>query len=335
MSILITGITGFLGSHLVKELRNIYPNREIRALILPNEQTKCEQYSNYDVKFHTGTLTVRKSLRGCLKDVDSVFHLAAIVDDLAPVQDFYNVNHLGTQNLLEEFIISGCSNFTYMSTMGVYGFNLPNSPIDETREINLIPGYRESKYLGERTVFSYANRYGFKASALRPPIFFGPGDYHWTPTIYNLVESGRRVPLIGQGKASLAYSYVDDVVEALIKMDEIDEAKNEIFNHTSFHITMKEIFETAAEILNRELKTFNLNYQLAMIIGLFGEIQWKVLRKRPLLNRYRVMQLGKTRIVNTKKIEEILGISNKISFKEALKETFNWYSKCEERQISN
>ena len=260
-----------------------------------------------------------------MNEVDSVFHLAAVVDDLAPMADFYEVNHLGTQNLLEEFVQAGCSDFIYMSSMGVYGFNLSNTPINEKQEINLIPGYRESKYLGERAVFSYAHKYNFKASALRPPIFFGPEDHHWTPNIYTLIENGGKIPLLGGGKASLAYSYVGDIVEALIKMEELDQARNEIFNQTSFHVTLREIFETGAEILGREIKTFNLNYRLAMLAGLVGEIQWKILKKRPLLNRYRVMQLGTPRVVDTSKIERILGVSSKLSFKEALKETFEWY----------
>ncbi|MCE7743412.1 MAG: NAD(P)-dependent oxidoreductase [Candidatus Heimdallarchaeota archaeon] len=334
MTILITGVTGFLGSRLVKELRNLYPRREISALVLPSEKDKCEEYSNHDIKFHFGNLTSNNDLKGCLDGVDSVFHLAAVVDDLAPLSDFYEVNHIGTKNLLEEFVKAGSSTFIYMSTMGVYGFDLPTSPFDETLEINLIPGYRESKYFGEKEVFSYANKYGFKASALRPPIIFGPGD-HFTPNIFNLVESGSRIPLIRKGNAVIAYSYVGDIVEALIKMEQLEGAKNEIFNHASFHVTLREIFETAAEICNKELKTFNLNYQIAMFVGILGEIQWKIFKKKPLLNKYRVMQLGKTRKANTNKIEETLGISSKKTFKEALTEAFEWYSKQRERTPFN
>ncbi|MHA1199971.1 MAG: NAD-dependent epimerase/dehydratase family protein [Candidatus Heimdallarchaeaceae archaeon] len=326
MSILITGVTGFLGSYLVRELRKKYPNRKIIALVLPNEKDKCGKYADYNIEFRFGNLTSRDSLNGCLEGVDSVFHLAAVVDDLAPMSDFYEVNHLGTKNLLEEFVKAGCSTFTYMSTMGVYGFDLPDSEFDETLEVDLIPGYRESKYLGEKEVFSYADKYGFKASALRPPIIFGPGDYHWTPNIFNLVESGKKLPLIRKGNAVLAHSYVGDIVGSLIKMDELDNARGEVFNHTSFHVTLKEIFETAAEILNKELKTVNLGYQIAMFIGLLGEMQWKILKKRPVLNRYRVMQLGKSRLVNTNKLEKILGVSSRKTFKEALTESFDWYS---------
>jgi len=330
MSILITGITGYLGSNLVKELRKRYPNRKIRALVLPIEKNKCEQLSELDIEFHFGNLSSRDSLHGCFEGIDSAIHLAAVVDDLSPMPSFYETNHNGTKNLLEEFIKSESSSFVYMSTMGIYGFKLPNSPIDETRKPNLIPGYRESKYFGEQEVFKYANEYGFKASALRPPIFFGPGDYHWTPNIYNLVQNGRKIPLISGGEVSLAYSYVEDVVDALIKLEKLEKANNEIFNQASFHVTLKEIFETAAKILEKDIKTFNLNYHLASFLGFLGDLQWKMFKRRPLLDKYRVMQLGTPRIVNTDKIERILGVSTKYTFEEALTKTFNWYKSQEQ-----
>ncbi len=325
MTILITGLTGFLGSHLIKELRCKYPTREITALVLPHEREMCEKYQKYEISFSFGDISSRDSLKGCLDGIESVFHLAAIVDDLAPMSSFYKINHLGTKNLLEEFVKADSNTFIYMSSLGVYGFNLLDYPIDEEYEVDLIPGYRESKYLGEKEVFKYAEEFGFKASALRPPIIFGPGDYHWTPNIFNLVESGRKIPLINGDNVVYAYSYVCDIVESLMKMEELDESKGEVFNHTSFQVTNKELFETAAKISNVEFQSFNLNYKIAMVVGLFGELQWKLFKKRPLLNGYRVKQMGKSRLVNTEKIEKKLGVSTQKSFEEALRETYQWY----------
>ncbi|MCE7740619.1 MAG: NAD-dependent epimerase/dehydratase family protein [Candidatus Heimdallarchaeota archaeon] len=326
MSILITGITGFLGTNLVKEIRKRYPDERISALVLPSEKEKCETLNKYEIELFFGNLDSKESLVGCLDDVESVFHLAAVVDDLAPLPSFYRINHIGTKNLLDEFIRAGSKKFIYMSTLGVYGFKFPDYPIDESFRVDLIPGYRESKYLGEQEVFKFAEEFGFKASALRPPIIFGPGD-HWAPTVFNLIESNRKIPFISKGKVIFSYSYVEDVVEALIKMEAVDKARGEIFNHTSFILTRRELFETAAKICKTKLNSFNLNYNIAMLIGFFGELQWKLFKKKPLLDRYRVNQMGKTRIVNTEKIESILGVTSKKTFEEALTETYNWYLK--------
>ncbi len=331
MSVLITGITGFLGTNLVKEIRKRYPNKRISGLVLPGEKEKCEELNKYDIDFFFGDLDSKESLVGCLDDVESVYHLAAVVDDLAPMSSFYRINHIGTKNLLDEFIRAGSRKFIYMSTLGVYGFKFPDYPIDETYRVDLIPGYRESKYLGEQEVFKYAEEFGFKASALRPPIIFGPGD-HWAPTVFNLVENNLKIPFITKGKVIFSYSYFEDVVDALIKMEEVDKARGEIFNHTSFILTRHELFETAAKICKTKLNSFNLNYNIAMLIGFFGELQWKLFKKKPLLNRYRVNQMGKTRIVNTEKIESILGVTSKKTFKEALTETYNWYLKNKKEQ---
>jgi nucleoside-diphosphate-sugar epimerase len=326
MSIFITGITGYLGTHLVKEIRKRYPKKEIKALILPAEKEKSKEFADLNVEFVYGNLDSKNDLLGCLDNIDSVFHIAAVVDDLSPMSSFYSINHTGTVNLLDEFVSAGSKNFIYASTAGVYGFDLPDYPIDESYRVDLIPGYRESKYLGEQEVFKYAKKYGFKGSALRPPIIFGPGD-HWAPTIFNLVESKRKIPFISKGEVVYSYSYVEDVIETLIKMDESDKSDGEIFNHNSYLIERRELFETAARICKVDLKIFNLNYSIAMLIGFFGEVQWKLLKKRPLLDRYRVKQMGKARLLSNRKIEELLEITPKKSFEEALTETYNWYSK--------
>lgn len=331
MSFFITGITGYLGTHLAKEIRKRYPNEAIKALILPAEKEKCKEFADLDIEFVYGNLNSKTDLQGCLDNIDSVFHIAAVVDDLSPMSSFYSINYTGTVNLLDEFVRAGSKTFIYTSTAGVYGFDLPNHPIDETYRVDLIPGYRESKYLGEQEVFKYAKQFGFKASALRPPIIFGPGD-HWAQTIFSLIENNRKVPFISKGRVVYSYSFVEDVIETLIKMEESDKSNGEIFNHNSYLIERRELFETAAKICTVELKTFNLNYSIAMIIGFFGELQWKLLKKRPLLDRYRVKQMGKPRMLSNKKIEELLEITPKKSFEEALRETYSWYLKNKREQ---
>ncbi|OLS30152.1 MAG: dTDP-glucose 4,6-dehydratase [Candidatus Heimdallarchaeota archaeon AB_125] len=331
MSIFITGITGFLGTHLVKEIRRRYPSKRITALILPSEKEKSKEYANMNVDFVFGNLDSKESLNECLEGIDSVFHIAAVVDDLSPLSSFYSINHTGTVNLLDEFVRAGSKNFVYVSTAGVYGFDLPDYPIDETYRVDLIPGYRESKYLGEQEVFKYAEKFGFKASALRPPIIFGPRD-HWAPTIFKLVESNRKFPFFSKGKVIYSYSFVDDVVETLIKMEESDKSNGEIFNHTSYLIERRELFETAAKICKVDFKSINLNYGLAMLVGFFGELQWKLFKKRPLIDRYRVKQMGKSRMLSNKKIEKLLEITPQKSFEKALTETYNWYVKNKKEQ---
>ena len=326
MSFFVTGLTGFVGTNLIKEIRSRYPNKKISALILPNEKKLCNKYEKYDVDFFFGSLDSRESLESSLEDVESVFHLAAVVDDLSPMKDFYRINHIGTKNILDEAVKSEVKTFIYLSTLGVYGFKFPNHPIDETFRVDLIRGYRESKYLGELEVFKYADEFGFKASALRPPIIFGPGD-HWAYTIFNLVESNRKVPFINKGKVTYSYSYIDDIVETLIKMEQLEKSRGEVFNHTSYVFSKQELFDTVARVCKSDYTSFNLNYNIAKIIGLMGELQWKLFKKRPLLDRYRVNQIGRTRIVSTEKIEKLLGVKTKKSFEEALTETYNWYVK--------
>jgi len=189
MSILITGLTGFLGTHLVRELRKRYPKREISALVLPHEKDLCEKYTEYNVNFIYGNIISKDSLEGCLEGIESVFHLAAIVDDLAPPSLIYEVNYQGTKNLLEEFVKANSKKFIYMSTLGIYGFNLPNYPIDEDYKVDLIPGYRESKYLSEKEI-SYLKKQAEKGETTQA---ISGWPY---PRFYHLADKSKNVLLV-------------------------------------------------------------------------------------------------------------------------------------------
>ena len=69
-----------------------------------------------------------------------------------------------------------------------------------------------------------------------------------------------------------------------------------------------------------------------MLVGFFGELQWKLFKKRPLIDRYRVKQMGKSRMLSNKKIEKLLEITPQKSFEKALTETYNWYVKNKKEQ---
>ncbi|MHA1622870.1 MAG: NAD-dependent epimerase/dehydratase family protein [Candidatus Heimdallarchaeaceae archaeon] len=322
MTTLVTGIAGFIGYSVAKQLREHDKKLEIKGLILPSEKNKIEHLEELDIDFFIGDLTQKHSIKEATRNIDTVFHLAAEVEDTASLKRFNEVNHQGTLNLINSFSEDGGQKFIYISTAGIYGLNLPKTPISEDYRKNPLPGYRSSKYAGEVELFRQAKKKNFFASVIRPPITFGPRDKHFSPKLFDLILEGKRIPLFSKGKAILPLCYVDDVAYALIAASKTPEANGEAFIQVSYHVTQKELFNTIGEVCSIKPNYLKISYSLGMALGLIDESISKLVDKEPLLTRHRVKQLGRTRLFDMSKAEKILKVQAKLSFKEAIKRTY-------------
>jgi nucleoside-diphosphate-sugar epimerase len=130
--VLVTGATGFAGGHLSEELIN--QGYKVRALSLPDQNV--EKLKKLGVELIFGDLTKKKTLALAVKDVEIVFHIAAIYrEQNVPRQLFFDVNVGGTKNLLEAALEAGVRRFVHCSTVGVQG-EIKNPPATETAPYN-------------------------------------------------------------------------------------------------------------------------------------------------------------------------------------------------------
>jgi nucleoside-diphosphate-sugar epimerase len=208
--VLVTGGGGFVGSHIVKQLRamdvtcivlgrNAYP--EVEAL-----GAQCVQGDISDV-FCLNEVT---------KDVDTVFHVAALAGIWGKWEDYHRINVLGTQNVLTAAMENGVRNFIYTSTPSVVfnGDDIVNG--DETLPYGkkILCHYARSKIIAEKLVLE-SNNDTMQSCAIRPHLVWGPGDPHLIP---RLLERGRGKELkkVGNCKNLVDISYVDNVATAHI-----------------------------------------------------------------------------------------------------------------------
>jgi nucleoside-diphosphate-sugar epimerase len=118
MNALVTGATGFIGSHLVKEL--VREKHSVRALVLPGEDVSALETQGVTV--WRGDLSKRESLRGICNGIDVVFHLAARVTDWGTKKQFYDAIYTATKNLIEE-ASGNAARFVYISSIAALGCN--------------------------------------------------------------------------------------------------------------------------------------------------------------------------------------------------------------------
>src|SRR2546422_7147390 len=148
MKVLITGATGLLGGHLIKELQK--RGEEIRALVLPIEN--ADKLTAQGVEVVRGDITDASSLGPAVKDVELIFHLAAMMGVWRPLADYRLVNVTGTENLYKAAQAAGVRRFVHTSTHCVYGLGLGRF-LTENDPLRPDPDhYSVSKTEGDRLV---------------------------------------------------------------------------------------------------------------------------------------------------------------------------------------
>ncbi len=243
MKALLTGPTGFIGSHLAEEL--LKRGYTVDCLVRKNSDLKWLE--NLDVHLHTGDCRQKDSLRDAVKGVDYVFHLAGLTR--APREkDFFEINTDGTENLLQA-VLAECPSikrFIYVSSLAAAGPCTKGLPLTEDTEPKPVSSYGRSKLEAEHIVRKHSS--SIPSTIIRPPAVYGPRDRDFY-LLYRVLNKGI-FPYWGESFYSLVY--VEDLVRGIISAAESKEAEGEtfFFADTSIYSNI-EIARVIADSLGR------------------------------------------------------------------------------------
>jgi nucleoside-diphosphate-sugar epimerase len=228
MRLLVTGGTGFIGSHLAEQGRRL--GAEVVVLGLadrPEERANVELLRRQGVQVVPGSITDPDLCGQALRGATHVFHLAVAMREGAKSDQFFeSVNLDGTLRLLEASVEAGVRRFVYCSTIGIYGHRAPGI----TRESSpLAPGnvYERTKVAAERLVRELGAKRSLPYTILRPADVYGPRDHRLLKLFKGV--SGGRFPFFGSGEGRRHMIYVDDVVSGFFRACERDAALGESF----------------------------------------------------------------------------------------------------------
>jgi nucleoside-diphosphate-sugar epimerase len=228
MRLLVTGGTGFIGSHLAEQGRRL--GAEVVVLGLtgrPEERANVELLRRQGVEVVSGSITDAELCRQAVRGATHVFHLAVAMREGGKSDEFFeSVNLDGTRRLLEASVEEGVRRFVYCSTIGIYGHRVPGI----TREDSpLAPGniYERTKVSAERLVRELGAERSLPYTILRPADVYGPRD-HRLLKLFKGVSAGR-FPFFGSGEGRRHMIYVDDVVSGFFRACERDRALGESF----------------------------------------------------------------------------------------------------------
>ncbi len=230
LKVLVTGGTGFIGSHLVSRI--LEEGAEVTVL------TRRDRESG-DVNFIKGEITDPKVLTKATKDIDTVFHLAGYVDVSGaicnPLLDF-QTNVAGTFYLLEAARNNDVGKFIYISSARVYG-DPQYAPQDENHPLIPKEFYGASKLIGEIYCRVFGRNYGLRTVIIRPFSVYGEGQLSREGSLSGVVSifvknvlEGRDLLITGDGTQTKDFVYVSDLVDALVSASVNDESVGDVFN---------------------------------------------------------------------------------------------------------
>jgi nucleoside-diphosphate-sugar epimerase len=323
MQLLITGVTGLIGSHLAGAAR-LQGHRVIAAGLINNSLEEQRQHSleSSGIPVLVGNLQdpqfARKAAAGC----DAVIHLAAAQHEAGVPDDyFYGVNVDATRVLLDACVEAGVKRFLYGSTIGVYGQGA-TAPLDEQSALHPSNIYETTKLAAEAVTKSYATR--LETTIIRISETYGPGDGRLLK-LFKAADRGLFV-LIGPGRNLRQPIHVTDLVRGLLCAVEHPAAIGQTFVLAGpSAITTREMIAEVAAALGRGGTMLRIPMFPFLIAAVICEAACKPLRIQPPLHRRRLDFFRKSLWFSIDKAETLLDFSPTTPFSAGARDTLASY----------
>jgi nucleoside-diphosphate-sugar epimerase len=318
MKVLLTGASGFVGSHVLDTLtaRGI----PTAVLLRPTSARRFLQLAGLEIR--TGSITEPESLRKALDGVTHVIHCAGCTR-AQPYSEFYEINHLGTRNVVEAVNTQEgrVTRLVHISSLAVTGPATPARPARESDPPTPISEYGKSKLAGEKEVRDHC-RADFVI--IRPPAVYGPRDKGFL-TMFEAVRH-HLLPQPNKHQA-LSLVFVKDLAEAVVvSLDHPAASRQTYFVASKEIVTARQMAEEIAAQMNRWTVPCPLPVALLWPICLTQEM-WSRLSGRPtLLNLQKFAELRAPGwVCDSSRAQRELGVECKTTLKEGVAQALTWY----------
>jgi dihydroflavonol-4-reductase len=323
MKSLVTGGTGFIGSHVVRAL--VAEGGSVRVLARPGSDRRA--LGDLPVEVVTGDLANPQSLAPALAGVEVLYHVAADYRLWAPDPSvLYRVNVGGTRTLLLAAAVAGVARVVYTSSVGALGLPSDGRPGTEdtpARLEDMVGDYKRSKFLAEREAEMAAAR-GLPVVIVNPSAPVGPWDWKPTPTGRMLVDylRGRMLAYLDTG---LNVVHVRDVARGhLLAAAHGRAGERYILGHAQGNLGLRAIFERLAPHTGVRAPRVRLPFRAALALGTGAELIARLTGKEPVVARTAVRMAAKRMFFDPAKAIRELGLPQ-TPVDEALRDAVDWF----------
>jgi nucleoside-diphosphate-sugar epimerase len=321
MKALVTGATGFIGSHVADKL--LSKGYEVRCIV--RKSSNLRWLENKPIELGNASLDDKESLKSALKDIDIVFHVAGLTF-AKNYDEFLKGNRDGTRNLLEAIdeTQTKISRFLHVSSQTVAG---PSDALENPKTEDMPPkpltSYGKSKKAAEDEVHKFKGKIPY--TIVRAPAVFGPRDTAIFD-IFKIAKYGLGT-LIGFDKKYVSLIHSDDLTRGMIEAAESSNTIDETYFISSeeFYTWDKVIPEIGKAFGKNILK---LKIPHAVVLGLAGvsEFFGKFSKKPPVFNYEKGIDFIQSYwTCSVDKAKKDFGYSQKMSLEDGIKDTVRWY----------
>lgn len=314
MKALVTGATGFIGSHLVGAL--VREGFDVACLV--RSTSKLNYIEDLHVTLVKGDCTEKESLPEAVKGVDYVFHLAGLTKACSE-DDYFKTNVKGTENIVNAVLEfnPGIKRFVCLSSLAAAGPCFDGSPLKEDCKTMPVSVYGRTKLEGEK--IAYGCRGKLPVTIIRPPVVYGPRDRDLL-VFFKMVKSGI-IPY--WGKCWYSFLYVEDLINGIILSALSKDAEGEIFFMSDGNIySSDEIIDAISDAVQRRPLKLRVPGFIMPVLAVISEKAKGV----NIINRDKIREMKYSQwTCDTSKAISMLKFEPRVKIKEGAKWTADWY----------
>ena len=322
MKVLVTGGTGFVGSHLVRRL--LRTGHQVTSLD-PSPGLADEELRGLGATLLTGSVTSTQEVERAMDGQELVFHLASPFGDLLqPDQAYWDIEVEGTRNVLAAAERHEVRRVVHCSTQGVHGI-ITAPPGDEDSPVAPRDYYCHSKAEGEKVAREFMAR-GLDVVVVRPTSVYGPGDTRGWLKLFRMASKGWFL-MVGTGRTLNHPVYVENLVDLfeLAAVSPVARGRTYIAGDDRA-VTLTELVRAVGRAVGNEVRIVRFPfYRAAWYASAAVEHAFRKLRVKPPVFRRRLSWFITNREFSIRRAREELGYRPRVTLGEGLARTAQWY----------
>jgi len=320
MKALVTGASGFIGSHLVEVL--LERGAHVRCLIRMTSDLKWLR--NLPLELVRGDCSDRASLKEAVEGVDIVFHLAGVTK-AAKEKTYFDINAWGTENVIRACLEHNMHlrKFIYVSSQAAAGPCRDGGRKKESDLCEPVSPYGRSKRMGEELAIAHSHE--LPILILRPCAVYGPRDRDIF-CFFKILSKGIK-PCLSGGDRHVSLCFVHDVIEAILQAADAQGFSGEIFFVSDGHeYRMEEIGDIFARVMEVTPRCLRVPTWMIFGIASLSEVLSFFTKRPPLLSRGKVEEIVQQNwVCDITKAKTLLGFQPRMPLSQGAKVTVEWY----------